>query len=293
MKKITVIGSGTMGSGIAHCFAQYGFDIVLVDIRQAALDLALEKIAANFDRQIKKGVLTLEQKKASLSRLATSTSLSSAVAQADLVVEAATENQALKAKIFQDIDTHAPATCLLATNTSSLSITALAAHTKRPAQVIGMHFMNPVPIMRLVEIIRGQNTSDATLVAITQLTTKIEKVPLVARDYPGFVANRILLPMINEAIETLFQGVGDVEAIDEMMKLGMGHPMGPLRLADFIGLDVCLSVLEVLHQGFGKDKYAPCPLLRNMVAAGNLGVKTQLGFYDYSTDPKHPTPLQF
>ena len=282
-----------MGSGIAHCFAQYGFDIVLVDIRQAALDLALEKIAANFDRQIKKGVLTLEQKKASLSRLATSTSLSSAVAQADLVMEAATENQALKAKIFQDIDTHAPATCLLATNTSSLSITALAAHTKRPAQVIGMHFMNPVPIMRLVEIIRGQNTSDETLAAITQLTTKIEKVPLVARDYPGFVANRILLPMINEAIETLFQGVGDVEAIDEMMKLGMGHPMGPLRLADFIGLDVCLSVLEVLHQGFGKDKYAPCPLLRNMVAAGNLGVKTQLGFYDYSTDPKHPTPLQF
>ena len=293
MKKITVIGSGTMGSGIAHCFAQYGFDIVLVDIRQAALDLALEKIAANFDRQIKKGVLTLEQKKASLSRLATSTSLSSAVAQADLVMEAATENQALKAKIFQDIDTHAPATCLLATNTSSLSITALAAHTKRPAQVIGMHFMNPVPIMRLVENIRGQNTSDETLAAITQLTTKIEKVPLVARDYPGFVANRILLPMINEAIETLFQGVGDVEAIDEMMKLGMGHPMGPLRLADFIGLDVCLSVLEVLHQGFGKDKYAPCPLLRNMVAAGNLGVKTQLGFYDYSTDPKHPTPLQF
>ena len=293
MKKITVIGSGTMGSGIAHCFAQYGFDIVLVDIRQAALDLALEKIAANFDRQIKKGVLTLEQKKASLSRLATSTSLSSAVAQADLVVEAATENQALKAKIFQDIDTHAPATCLLATNTSSLSITALAAHTKRPAQVIGMHFMNPVPIMRLVEIIRGQNTSDETLAAITQLTTKIEKVPLVARDYPGFVANRILLPMINEAIETLFQGVGDVESIDEMMKLGMGHPMGPLRLADFIGLDVCLSVLEVLHQGFGKDKYAPCPLLRNMVAAGNLGVKTKRGFYDYSTDPKHPTPLQF
>jgi len=293
MKKITVIGSGTMGSGIAHCFAQYGFDIVLVDIRQAALDLALEKIAANFDRQIKKGVLTLEQKKASLSRLATSTSLSSAVAQADLVMEAATENQALKAKIFQDIDTHAPATCLLATNTSSLSITALAAHTKRPAQVIGMHFMNPVPIMRLVEIIRGQNTSDATLAAITQLTTKIEKVPLVARDYPGFVANRILLPMINEAIETLFQGVGDVEAIDEMMKLGMGHPMGPLRLADFIGLDVCLSVLEVLHQGFGKDKYAPCPLLRNMVAAGNLGVKTQRGFYDYTRDPKHPTPLQF
>ena len=282
-----------MGSGIAHCFAQYGFDVILVDIRQEALDVALNRITTNFDRQIKKGVLTLEQKEASLVRLTTSTTLSSAVAQADLVVEAATENQALKAKIFQDIDTHAPAACLLATNTSSLSITALAAHTQRPAQVIGMHFMNPVPIMRLVEIIRGQNTSDATLAAITQLTKKIEKVPLVARDYPGFVANRILLPMINEAIETLFQGVGDVEAIDEMMKLGMGHPMGPLRLADFIGLDVCLSVLEVLHQGFGKDKYAPCPLLRNMVAAGNLGVKTQRGFYDYTRDPKHPTPLQF
>ena len=293
MKKITVIGSGTMGSGIAHCFAQYGFDVILVDIRQEALEVALNKITTNFDRQIKKGVLTLEQKEASLARLTTSTTLSSAVAQADLVVEAATENQALKAKIFQDIDTYAPAACLLATNTSSLSITALAAHTQRPAQVIGMHFMNPVPIMRLVEIIRGQNTSDATLAAITQLTKKIEKVPLVARDYPGFVANRILLPMINEAIETLFQGVGDVEAIDEMMKLGMGHPMGPLRLADFIGLDVCLSVLEVLHQGFGKDKYAPCPLLRNMVAAGNLGVKTQRGFYDYTRDPKHPTPLQF
>ena len=293
MKKITVIGSGTMGSGIAHCFAQYGFDVILVDIRQEALEVALNKITTNFDRQIKKGVLTLEQKEASFARLTTSTTLSSAVAQADLVVEAATENQALKAKIFQDIDTYAPAACLLATNTSSLSITALAAHTQRPAQVIGMHFMNPVPIMRLVEIIRGQNTSDATLAAITQLTKKIEKVPLVARDYPGFVANRILLPMINEAIETLFQGVGDVEAIDEMMKLGMGHPMGPLRLADFIGLDVCLSVLEVLHQGFGKDKYAPCPLLRNMVAAGNLGVKTQRGFYDYTRDPKHPTPLQF
>ena len=293
MKKITVIGSGTMGSGITHCFAQYGFDVILVDIRQEALEVALKKITTNFDRQIKKGVLTLEQKEASFARLTTSTTLSSAVAQADLVVEAATENQALKAKIFQDIDTYAPAACLLATNTSSLSITALAAHTQRPAQVIGMHFMNPVPIMRLVEIIRGQNTSDATLAAITQLTKKIEKVPLVARDYPGFVANRILLPMINEAIETLFQGVGDVEAIDEMMKLGMGHPMGPLRLADFIGLDVCLSVLEVLHQGFGKDKYAPCPLLRNMVAAGNLGVKTQRGFYDYTRDPKHPTPLQF
>ena len=292
MKKITVIGSGTMGSGIAHCFAQYGFDIVLVDIRQAALDLALDKIAANFDRQIKKGVLTLEQKEASLARLTTSTTLSSAVAQADLVVEAATENQALKAKIFQDIDTHAPATCLLATNTSSLSITALAAHTKRPAQVIGMHFMNPVPIMRLVEIIRGQNTSDATLAAITQLTTKVEKVPLVARDH-GVCCQPYSLAHDQRGHRNLISRRGHVEAIDEMMKLGMGHPMGPLRLADFIGLDVCLSVLEVLHQGFGKDKYAPCPLLRNMVAAGNLGVKTQRGFYDYSTDPKHPTPLQF
>ena len=219
--------------------------------------------------------------------------LEEAVERADLVVEAVSENQAIKAKIFDQLDSHAPAECILATNTSSLSITTIAAFTKRPEKVIGMHFMNPVPVMRLVEIIKGHQTDETTLSVITSLTTQIEKVPLVAADYPGFVANRILLPMINEAIEALFQGVAEVEAIDEMMKLGMGHPMGPLRLADFIGLDVCLSVLEVLHQGFGKDKYAPCPLLRNLVAAGNLGVKTKRGFYDYSDNPKQPTPLKF
>ena len=282
-----------MGSGIAHCFAQYGFDVHLVDLNEDALKTAIEKIGKNLDRQVKKGLLTAEDKAAALGRIQPFTDLGVALTSADLVVEAATENQDLKAKIFQQIDAAAPAHCILATNTSSLSITTLASYTQRPEKVIGMHFMNPVPVMRLVEIIKGYQTDEATLATIEDLTRTIEKVPLVAADYPGFVANRILLPMINEAIETLFQGVGTVEAIDEMMKLGMGHPMGPLRLADFIGLDVCLSVLEVLHNGFGKDKYAPCPLLRNMVAAGNLGVKTKRGFYDYSENPKQPTPLSF
>ena len=293
MKNITVVGSGTMGSGIAHCFGQFGFDIKLVDLNEDALKKALEKIGKNLDRQVNKGILTIEDKAAALNRIKTYTDLNLAISSADLVIEAATENQALKAKIFQQIDEAAPAHCILASNTSSLSITTLASYTKRPEKVIGMHFMNPVPVMRLVEIIKGYQTDEATLSAIEELTKAIEKVPLVAADYPGFVANRILLPMINEAIETLFQGVGTVETIDEMMKLGMGHPMGPLRLADFIGLDVCLSVLEVLHQGFGKDKYAPCPLLRNMVASGNLGVKTKRGFYDYSQNPKQPVPLTF
>ena len=282
-----------MGSGIAHCFAQYGFDVHLVDLNEDALKTAIEKIGKNLERQVNKGLLTAEDKAAALGRIQPFTDLGVALTSADLVVEAATENQDLKAKIFQQIDAAAPAHCILATNTSSLSITTLASYTKRPEKVIGMHFMNPVPVMRLVEIIKGYQTDEATLATIEDLTRTIEKVPLVAADYPGFVANRILLPMINEAIETLFQGVGTVEAIDEMMKLGMGHPMGPLRLADFIGLDVCLSVLEVLHNGFGKDKYAPCPLLRNMVAAGNLGVKTKRGFYDYSENPKQPTPLSF
>ena len=282
-----------MGSGIAHCFAQYGFDVHLVDLNEDALKTAIEKIGKNLDRQVNKGLLTAEDKAAALSRIQPFTDLGAALTSADLVVEAATENQDLKAKIFQQMDAAAPAHCILATNTSSLSITTLASYTQRPEKVIGMHFMNPVPVMRLVEIIKGYQTDEATLATIEDLTRTIEKVPLVAADYPGFVANRILLPMINEAIETLFQGVGTVEAIDEMMKLGMGHPMGPLRLADFIGLDVCLSVLEVLHNGFGKDKYAPCPLLRNMVAAGNLGVKTKRGFYDYSENPKQPTPLSF
>ena len=238
-------------------------------------------------------MLSPEDKTAALKRIHPVIDLNQAVTSADLVVEAATENQMLKSKLFKEVDAVAPAHCIIASNTSSLSITTLASFTKRPEKVIGMHFMNPVPVMRLVEIIKGYQTDDATLMAIETLTRTIEKVPLVAADYPGFVANRILLPMINEAIETLFQGVGSVEVIDEMMKLGMGHPMGPLRLADFIGLDVCLSVLEVLHEGFGKDKYAPCPLLRTMVAAGNLGVKTKRGFYDYSQNPKQPTPLSF
>ena len=293
MKNITVVGSGTMGSGIAHCFGQFGFDVKLVDLNEDALKKALEKIGKNLDRQVNKGILTIEDKAAALNRIKTYTDLNLAISSADLVIEAATENQALTAKIFQQIDEAAPAHCILASNTSSLSITTLASYTKRPEKVIGMHFMNPVPVMRLVEIIKGYQTDEATLSAIEELTKAIEKVPLVAADYPGFVANRILLPMINEAIETLFQGVGTVETIDEMMKLGMGHPMGPLRLADFIGLDVCLSVLEVLHQGFGKDKYAPCPLLRNMVASGNLGVKTKRGFYDYSQNPKQPVSLTF
>lgn len=293
MKNITVVGSGTMGSGIAHCFAQYGYNVNLVDLSKEALALAMVKIENNLDRQLKKEVLTVEEKTATLDRISLFTELKEAIKIADLVVEAVAEDQAVKAKIFAQLDAHAPQDCILATNTSSLSITTIAAFTKRPEKVIGMHFMNPVPVMRLVEIIKGHQTSKNTVETITSLTEQIEKVPLVAADYPGFVANRILLPMINEAIEALFQGVAEVEAIDEMMKLGMGHPMGPLRLADFIGLDVCLSVLEVLHQGFGKDKYAPCPLLRNLVAAGNLGVKTKRGFYDYSDNPKQPIPLQF
>lgn len=293
MKNITVVGSGTMGSGIAHCFAQYGYSVKLVDLSKDALALAMVKIENNLDRQLKKEILTAEGKAATLGRITPFTDLKEAVKAADLVVEAVSEDQTIKAKIFEQLDSHAPAACILATNTSSLSITTIAAFTKRPEKVIGMHFMNPVPVMRLVEIIQGHQTSQNTLETIKTLTEQIEKVPLVAADYPGFVANRILLPMINEAIEALFQGVAAVEAIDEMMKLGMGHPMGPLRLADFIGLDVCLSVLEVLHQGFGKDKYAPCPLLRNLVSAGNLGVKTKRGFYDYSDNPKHPIPLKF
>ena len=282
-----------MGSGIAHCFAQYGYSVKLVDLSKDALALAMVKIENNLDRQLKKEILTAEGKAATLGRITSFTDLKEAVKAADLVVEAVSEDQTIKAKIFDQLDTHAPAACILATNTSSLSITTIAAFTKRPEKVIGMHFMNPVPVMRLVEIIQGHQTSQNTLETVKTLTEQIEKVPLVAADYPGFVANRILLPMINEAIEALFQGVAAVEAIDEMMKLGMGHPMGPLRLADFIGLDVCLSVLEVLHQGFGKDKYAPCPLLRNLVSAGNLGVKTKRGFYDYSDNPKHPIPLKF
>ncbi len=293
MKNITVIGSGTMGNGIAHCFAQYGFEVCLVDINPEALKAALNRIEKNMHRQVTKGVLSEGEKQEALSRIKTSTQLKSAVQASDLIIEAATENIAIKENLFKEMDASAPPHCILASNTSSLSITALGAFTQRPEKVVGMHFMNPVPIMQLIEIIKGQQTSQATLDEIESLSKTLEKVPLMAKDYPGFIANRILLPMINEAIETLFQGVGGVYEIDEMMKLGMGHPMGPLRLADFIGLDVCLAVLEVLHDGFGQPKYAPCPLLINLVKAGRLGMKTKNGFYDYHKDPKNPTPNVF
>lgn len=282
-----------MGSGIAHCFAQYGFQVTLVDLNKGALEKAIGSIQYNLERQVKKEIITSQEKALSLKRIQVSTNLEEAVAKMDLIVEAASENEEVKASIFRQLDLHAPSACILATNTSSLSITRLASYTQRPDQVIGMHFMNPVPMMRLVEIIKGQATSKEVIGQIETLTHQIEKIPLVVADFPGFIANRILLPMINEAIEALFQGVADVEAIDEIMKLGMGHPMGPLRLADFIGLDVCLSILEVLHQGFGKDKYAPSPLLRNLVAAGHLGVKSKKGFYNYTDNLKNPKPIQF
>lgn len=293
MKNITIIGSGTMGSGIAHCFAQYGFSVVLIDQIQDPLDKAKKRIATNMERQCKKGLMTMDQKSEAFDRIGYTTDFENGVAQADLIVEAASENEKTKQTIFEQLDRHTSSNCILATNTSSLSITTLASHTNRSDKVIGMHFMNPVPVMPLVEIIKGHHTSEKTLTSIIELTHAIEKTPLIAADYPGFVANRILLPMINEAIEALFQGVADVTSIDQIMKLGMGHPMGPLRLADFIGLDVCLSILNVLHDGFGKEKYAPCPLLKKMVQAGNLGVKSKRGFYDYSENPKTPTPVDF
>ena len=289
MKNITVIGSGTMGNGIAHCFAQNEFNVQLVDLSEDQLERALEVIQKNLDRQVTKAILTEAQKDACLKRIQTSTNLDKALANADLVIEAASENIVVKEKLFRQMDVIAPADCILASNTSSISITKLASFTNRPEKVIGMHFMNPVPVMRLIEVIQGFKTEEQTLNQILDLSKQLDKIPLLAQDYPGFVANRILLPMINEAIETLFQGVGGVYEIDNMMKLGMGHPMGPLQLADFIGLDVCLSVLEVLHEGFGAAKYAPAPLLVNMVQAGNLGVKSGIGFYDYRTDRRNPT----
>ncbi len=284
--KISVIGAGQMGNGIAHVFAQGGHEVVLIDIAQASLDKGMATIAKNMDRQVAKGSLTEADKQAALARITTSTDTASGVKQAELVVEAATENTDLKLKIFRDIDANAPAGCILATNTSSISITRIAAATKRPAQVIGMHFMNPVPVMKLVEVIRGYDTSDAVTQAVMDLSRAIGKVPVEVNDYAGFVANRILMPMINEAIETLFQGVGGVEEIDTVMKLGMAHPMGPLQLADFIGLDTCLAILRVLHEGFGQPKYAPCPLLVQMVTAGKLGVKSGEGFYSYTPGSK-------
>lgn len=289
MKNITVIGSGTMGNGIAHCFAQNEFNVQLVDLSEDQLERALVVIQKNLNRQVTKAILTEAQKDAALNRIQTSTDLDKALANADLVIEAASENIVVKEKLFRQMDAIAPADCILASNTSSISITKLASFTNRPEKVIGMHFMNPVPVMRLIEVIQGFKTEEHTRNQILDLSKQLDKIPLLAQDYPGFVANRILLPMINEAIETLFQGVGGVYEIDNMMKLGMGHPMGPLQLADFIGLDVCLSVLEVLHEGFGAAKYAPAPLLVNMVQAGNLGVKSGIGFYDYRTDRRNPT----
>ena len=282
MKNITVIGGGTMGNGIAHVFAQFGFFVTLVDVVPTVLDKAMAIIGGNLDRQIKKGLLTEANKSDILARIRPVSDLQSGVAEADLVVEAATENATLKYKIFGDMDRFAPPNAILATNTSSISITRIAASTQRPAQVIGMHFMNPVPVMRLVEVIRGYATSDAVTTQIMALSRQLEKTPVEVNDYPGFVANRILMPMINEAIYTLYEGVSGVEEIDTVMKLGMAHPMGPLQLADFIGLDVCLAILRVLQDGFGQPKYAPCPLLVNMVTAGKLGAKSGEGFYVYT-----------
>ena len=283
---IAVIGSGTMGNGIAHIFAQHGFAVALVDISQPALDRALGTIAKNLDRQVTKGTMAETDKTATLSRIRSFTTIAEGVAEAELVVEAATENADLKLQIFRELDRHAPAGALLASNTSSISITKIAAATQRPTQVIGMHFMNPVPVMKLVEVIRGYATSDETTARVMDLSRQLGKTPTEVNDYPGFVANRILMPMINEAIISLFEGVAGVEEIDTVMKLGMAHPMGPLQLADFIGLDVCLAILRVLHEGLGNPKYAPCPLLVNMVQAGRLGAKSGEGFYQYTAGSK-------
>jgi 3-hydroxybutyryl-CoA dehydrogenase len=286
MKQIAVIGSGTMGNGIAHVFAQTGYSVNLIDIQQTALDKAMATIGKNMDRQISKGLLSEGDKAAALARISCHTDLKSGVSSADLVVEAATENTNIKLQIFRDIDAAAPAHCILASNTSSISITQIASVTSRPEKVIGMHFMNPVPVMKLVEIIEGFKTDHAVTETIIELSKSLGKVPALTQDYPGFIANRILMPMINEAICSLHEGVAGVSEIDTIMKLGMAHPMGPLQLADFIGLDVCLAILRVLHEGFGNPKYAPCPLLVNMVTSGDLGVKSGRGFYDYSHGTK-------
>lgn len=286
MKNISVIGSGTMGNGIAHVFAQSGFNVSLIDLSEDALEKALTTIAKNMDRQVQKGILSETDKTASLERISTYTDTKEGVSEADLVVEAATENSKIKKEIFKTVDQHTSENTILATNTSSISITEIAAVTSKPDRVIGMHFMNPVPVMKLVEIIRGYATSDETTRAIMDLSKELKKVPVEVNDYPGFVANRILMPMINEAIITLHEGVAGIEEIDTVMKLGMAHPMGPLQLADFIGLDVCLSILKVLYEGLGNTKYAPCPLLVNMVNAGYLGAKTGEGFYKYTKGSK-------
>ncbi|MEZ4856555.1 MAG: 3-hydroxybutyryl-CoA dehydrogenase [Gelidibacter sp.] len=286
MKNIAVIGAGTMGNGIAHTFAQSGFKVQLIDISEASLKKGMDTIAKNLDRMLAKETITEAQKQDTLNNITSFTNITEGVEYAGLVVEAATENIDLKLKIFKQLDEACPDDTILATNTSSISITQIAAATSRPNMVIGMHFMNPVPVMKLVEIIRGYNTSDEVTKTIMDLSKTLGKVPVEVNDYPGFVANRILMPMLNESVETLYNGVAGVEEIDTVMKLGMAHPMGPLQLADFIGLDVCLSILNVMYEGFKNPKYAPCPLLVNMVRAGKLGVKSGEGFYDYSESRK-------
>ncbi len=284
--KIAVIGAGTMGNGISHVFAQYGFKVNIVDVSADALKKAVSTIEKNLDRMIAKGKLTETDKLKTLSNISTFTTIEQGVNECGLVVEAATENIDLKCKIFRDLDAVCDVETILATNTSSISITKIASQTKRPDKVIGMHFMNPVPVMKLVEVIRGYSTSDEVTKKVVALSIQLEKIPVEVNDFPGFIANRILMPMINEAIYSLYEGVAGVSEIDTVMRLGMAHPMGPLQLADFIGLDVCLSILKVMHDGFGNPKYAPCPLLVNMVTAGNLGVKSGNGFYDYTDNSK-------
>lgn len=286
MKNIAVIGAGTMGNGIAHTFAQFGYKVSLIDISQQSLDKGMATITKNLDRMVAKEKITNEDKQITLDNITTYTELVKGAEYSDLVIEAATENESIKLELFKQLDKICPEKTILATNTSSIPITKIAAVTKRPGQVIGMHFMNPVPIMKLVEVISGYNTSDQTTNTIVELSKNLNKIPTKVNDYPGFVANRILMPMINEAIETLYNNVAGVEEIDTVMKLGMAHPMGPLQLADFIGLDVCLSILEVMYEGFKNPKYAPCPLLVNMVRAGKLGSKSGEGFYDYSNSRK-------
>lgn len=286
IKNVAVVGAGTMGNGIAHVFAQHDFSVNLIDVSPEQLDKAIETIKKNLARQVLKNSISEEIKNKTISNISTFSSLKDGIAKSDLVIEAATENESLKLKIFKELDGAAPADCILATNTSSISVTKIASVTKRPAKVIGMHFMNPVPVMKLVEIINGYATGKAVSKIIVDLSKQIGKIPCEVNDYPGFVANRILMPMINEAIYSLYEGVAGVQEIDTVMKLGMAHPMGPLQLADFIGLDVCYSILKVLQDGFGQPKYAPCPLLANMVSANNLGIKTGEGFYKYVSGKK-------
>lgn len=290
MERVSVIGAGTMGNGIAHLFAQHGFTVSLVDVSQDQLNKAMATIEKNLDRQIAKGTFDAALKEETLQSITTYTSIAAGVQNAELVIEAASENLELKLKVFQELDEYAPPPCILASNTSSISITKIASVTKRPQQVIGMHFMNPVPVMKLVEIINGYATQNDVTRLIFALSKHLGKEPCIVNDYPGFVSNRILMPMINEAIYTLYEGVAGVDEIDTVMKLGMAHPMGPLQLADFIGLDVCLSILKVLHEGFGNPKYAPCPLLVNMVTAKKLGVKSNEGFYTYTEGSKDLIP---